>query len=79
MDSIDNQINEVTNQLTIIEQLFEKDLSEWKVKEKNKFGIYEELRKERELLRRKEYQLRELLLEKEKQVTEIVNQGTCKS
>ena len=79
MDSIDNQINEVTNQLTIIEQLFEKDLSEWKVKEKNKFGNYEELRKERELLRRKEYQLRELLLEKEKQVTEIVNQGTCKS
>ena len=60
MEQIANEISNLNLKIDAIEQLLDKDYEEWTQKEKQKFGNHDQLRK-------KEEQLRELLILKEKQ------------
>ncbi len=60
MDKIEIEINKINLKIDEIELLLEKDYEEWTPKEIQKFGNHEQLRK-------KEEQLRDLLILKEKE------------
>ena len=57
MEQLTAEINKVSTKIDAIEVLLEKDFEEWTLKEKQKFGNHEQLRKKEEQLRKKEQEL----------------------
>ena len=70
-----NEIQEVSSQIKTVDCILEKDFNDWSQQEKRMYGMEEEearkqLRRKEEQLRSEKEQLRELVIEKERQRTQ---------
>jgi hypothetical protein len=57
MDQIATEIGKINTKIDAVEQLLDKDYEDWTLREKEKFGNHEQLRKKEEQLRKKEQEL----------------------
>ena len=72
MDKIETEIDKLGTKIEAIEDLLDKDYEEWTLKEKQKFGNHEQLRRKEEQLREERKQLRDKEQELLKQQTIIL-------
>ena len=76
MNETATEISKLNTKLDAIEQLLEKDYEEWTLKEKQKFGNHEQLRKKEEQLREERKQLREERKQLRDKEQELLKQQT---